>query len=152
MTQHWDAVAATIEEHLTRLGIDQAQLAERSGVSVSSVRELRTNSVQRRRNGHILEALSVAFELHPRHLAAVAAGHPPPARDDPMGSTDRLSRIENRISEIAAQVDAISAQVTEIIALFALHSPRRGPELSTQLEDDGQRTVMTTESSSACQE
>jgi len=131
VTQHWDAVAATIEEHITRLGLDTSRLADRAHVSISIVRELRTNSVQRgRRDGRILQALSVALELHPRHLSAIAAEYPPPARDDPIGYTDRLNRIERRISEIAARVDAISAQVTEIFALFERHPPRRDPELS----------------------
>jgi hypothetical protein len=124
VTPHWDAVAATIEEHVTRLGLDTSRLADRAHISISIVRELRHNSVQRRRYGRILQALSIALELHPRHLSAVAAGHPPPARHDPIGSTDRLTGIENHIREIAAQVDVISAQVGEMVALVrARHSP-----------------------------
>jgi hypothetical protein len=122
---HWAAVAATIEEHMTRLGLDQTQLARRSAVSVSIVRELQYNTVQRRRDGRILQALSTALELHPRHLAAIATGHPPPGRNDPVGSTDRLTRIENRISEIAAQVDAINGHISELIDLVTRHPPRR---------------------------
>jgi hypothetical protein len=118
VTQHWDAVAATIQEHMTRLGLDQTQLADRAHVSQSIVRELQYNTVQRsRRDGGILQALSVALELHPRHLSAVAAGHLPPARDDPAGATDRLTRIEHSLNEIAAQVDGMNAQITEIIVL-----------------------------------
>ena len=35
MTQDWAAVATTIGEHLTKLGLNQTRLAERSGVSPS---------------------------------------------------------------------------------------------------------------------
>ena len=125
VTQHWDVVAATIQEHMTRLGIDQTQLAARSGVSVSILRELRTNSVQRRRDGRILQSLSVALDLHPRHLSALAVGHPPPASDEPVGSTDRLTRIENRINEIVARVEATNAQIRKIIALSRHGQPPR---------------------------
>lgn len=125
MTLHWALVAATIQERMVRLGLDQTQLADRSGVSVSIVRELRTNSVQRRRDGRVLRALSVALELHPDYLSAVVAGHPPPARDDPSGSTDRLTRIEQRINEVVAQVQATNAQIREIIALSRHGKPPR---------------------------
>lgn len=125
MAPHWGAVARTIEEHITRLGLDQARLAERSGVSVTTVRELRTNSVQRRRDGRTLQALSAALELHPRHLSAVAAGHLPPLRDHPAGETDRLTRVERRLNDIAARVDAINSRVTQVIDLARRSNPPR---------------------------
>ena len=47
---------------------------ERSNIALSIVREIRNNTVQRRRSGRTLEALSVALGWHPRHLAAVLLG------------------------------------------------------------------------------
>ena len=115
MTQDWAAVAATIDEHITRLGLDTSRLADRSGVSVSIVRELRHNAVQCRRDGRVLHALSIALELHPRHLSAVAAGHPPPSPADPPASADQFTRIEARLDELATQMGAVQAQLTTII-------------------------------------
>jgi len=125
MTQDWAAVAATIDEHITRLGLDTSRLADRSGVSVSIVRELRHNAVQCRRDGRVLHALSIALELHPRHLSAVAAGHPPPAPDDPIGATDRLTRIEHLITDIADQVRAMNTTITA--AIHAAQNRQTGP-------------------------
>lgn len=115
MTEDWAAVAATIEEHMTRVGVNQRELAERAGVALSIVRELRHNTVQRHRNGRTLEAISVALDLHPRHLSAVAAGHPPPTPTDPTASTDQLTRIEARLDEMATQLGAVQTQLTTII-------------------------------------
>ena len=67
MKQDRAAAAATIEEHLARVGLDQRELAERAGVALSIVRELRHNTVQRRRNVRTLEALSVALGLDSGH-------------------------------------------------------------------------------------
>ena len=115
MTEDWAAVSETIEEHMARLGINQRQLAERSGVALSIVRELRHNTVQRRRNGRTLEAISVALDLHPRHLSAVVAGHPPPSTEDAATSADQLARIEARLDDLAARMGAMDAKITMIV-------------------------------------
>jgi hypothetical protein len=115
LTEDWAAVAATIEEHMTSVGVNQRELAERAGVALSIVRELRHNTVQRHRNGRTLEAISVALDLHPRHLSAVAAGHPPPAPTDPTAATDQLSRIEARLDELATRMGAIDTKMAMII-------------------------------------
>src|SRR5438552_2541540 len=65
----WAAVASAIEVRMAELGLNHRELAERAGVALSTVRELRHNTVQRRRSGRTLEALSVALGLHPRHLS-----------------------------------------------------------------------------------
>jgi transcriptional regulator with XRE-family HTH domain len=125
VTQHWNAVAATIDEYMIRLGLDTPQLADRAHVSCSTIRELRHNTVQRRRDGRILQALSTALELDPRHLAAVAAGHPPPTRNNPTSATDRLTRIEQCLNEIAAQVNSMNAAIA--VAIRAAQDRQTGP-------------------------
>ncbi len=117
MKQDWAAVAATIEEHLARVGLDQRGLAERAGVALSIVRELRRNTVQRRRNVRTLEALSVALGLDSRHLSAVAAGHPPPTLDVLTAATAadiyrQLATISERLNELVLRMDVLDAKIT----------------------------------------
>lgn len=120
MSEDWAAVARTINERVTALGLTQRELAQRAHVALSIVRELRHNTVQRRRSGRTLEALSVALGLHPRHLAAVLLGQRPPQPTDPIdyyadGVPGRLAAIEDRLTEIAARLDKMDANLTVVI-------------------------------------
>jgi hypothetical protein len=120
VAEDWTAVGKAISERLTELGLNQRELAERSHVALSVVRELRHNTVQRRRSGRTLEALSVALGWHPRHLAAVALGHTPPQPGDPIdytgdGVPGRLAAIEDRLDLIADRLDELNANLTAVI-------------------------------------
>lgn len=120
MSDDWAAVARAISERLTEMGLNQRELAERAHVALSIVREIRHNTVQRRRAGRTLEALSVALGWHPRHLAAVLVGHQPPAPTDPVdyagdGVPGRLAAIEDRLSEIAERLDEVNANLAKLI-------------------------------------
>ena len=74
MSEDWAAVAQAISQRMAELGINQRQLIERSQVSKATVGELYHNSAQRRPSARTLEALSMALEWHPQHLAAVLNG------------------------------------------------------------------------------
>jgi hypothetical protein len=120
VSDDWPAVARAISERLTELGLNQRELAERAHVALSIVRELRHNTVQRRRAGRTLEALSVALGWHPRHLAAVLVGNRPPSPGDPVdyggdGVPGRLAAIEDRLSEIAERLDELNANLAKVI-------------------------------------
>lgn len=120
MSDDWAAVARAISERLTELGLNQRELAERAHVALSIVRELRHNTVQRRRAGRTLEALSVALGWHPRHLAAVLVGHQPPAPGDPVdyagdGVPGRLAAIESRLDQIAERLEELNANLAKVI-------------------------------------
>src|ERR687894_1090639 len=84
VSEDWAAVAEAISQRMTELGINQAELIERSQVSKATVGELYHNSAQRRRSARTLEALSVALGWHPRHLHAVLFGQTPPDPNDPV--------------------------------------------------------------------
>jgi hypothetical protein len=72
-------------------------------------------TVQRRRSGRTLEALSVALGWHPRHLASVLLGLTPPAPNDPVdlagdsvpASEDQLHEINKRLEEMHANLAAV---------------------------------------------
>nr|WP_221219896.1 XRE family transcriptional regulator [Prauserella isguenensis] len=98
---------------MNELGLRQRDLADRSHVSQAIVREIQHRTVERRRSARTLEALSLALEWHPGHLAAVLAGRKPLAPgetgDD---ATDkilsRLGAIEGRLDEITARLDELT--------------------------------------------
>src|ERR687894_2274559 len=96
VSEDWAAVAEAISQRMTELGINQAELIERSQVSKATVGELYHNSAQRRRSARTLEALSVALGWHPRHLHAVLSGDDPPDHANPaaLPVVERLAAIE----------------------------------------------------------
>jgi transcriptional regulator with XRE-family HTH domain len=119
VSEDWSAVAKAINERLTELGLNQRELSERSNIALSIVREIRNNTIQRRRSGRTLEALSVALGWHPRHLAAVLLGLTPPAPNDPVDLTGdsiptRLAAIEDQLHEMAKRLEEMSANLTTV--------------------------------------
>jgi transcriptional regulator with XRE-family HTH domain len=116
--EDWPSVSQAINERLTELGLNQRELAERSNIALSIVREIRNNTVQRRRSGRTLEALSVALGWHPRHLAAVLLSLTPPAPNDPTDPAGdsvhaRLSAIEEQLHEITKHLDEIQRAIRD---------------------------------------
>ena len=112
MSEDWAAVAQAISQRMTELGINQRELIERSQVSKATVGELYHNSAQRRRSARTLEALSMALEWHPRHLAAVLESQRVPDLGEPVSRSDddipgRLAAIEYRLAQIETQLGAI---------------------------------------------
>jgi transcriptional regulator with XRE-family HTH domain len=112
VAQDWAAVAQAISQRMTELGINQAELVERSRVSKATVGELYHNSAQRRRSARTLEALSMALDWHPQHLIAVLKGQRVPDIGEPVSRSDddvpgRLAAIEYRLAQIETQLGAI---------------------------------------------
>lgn len=129
MAEDWSAVAKAINERMTELGLTQRELAGRSRVALSIVREILHNTVQRRRSGRTLEALSVSLGWHPRHLAAVLLDHTPPAPDDPIdyaGDTvpARLAAIEDHLAEITKRLDEMNANLSTVVDRQRRHDER----------------------------
>ena len=114
------------------IGAAQAQAQQQSGaawaqaaqgigsdVSKAIVSEIQNNTVQRRRSARTLEALSLALDWHPGHLAAVLAGRRPPELGEPTVRSDddvpaRLAVIEYRLAEISQRLDDLSANFTAV--------------------------------------
>jgi len=120
VSEDWSAVSKAINERLTELGLNQRELAQRADVALSIVREIRNNTVQRRRSGRTLETLSVALGWHPRHLAAVLLGNTPPAPGDPVdyagdGVPARLAAIEDQLTEITKRLDEMNANLSTLV-------------------------------------
>jgi transcriptional regulator with XRE-family HTH domain len=139
VSEDWAAVARAISQRVTGLGINQAELIERSQVSKATVGELYHNSAQRRRSARTLEALSLALGWHPQHLVAVLKGQRVPEIDEPVSRSDddipgrlaaieyRLARIETRlgvIDELSDRLKEINASVEAVVRL--VDSNRKG--------------------------
>jgi transcriptional regulator with XRE-family HTH domain len=124
VSEDWAAVAQAISQRMTELGINQAELIDRSQVSKATVGELYHNSAQRRRSARTLEALSMALEWHPQHLVAVLKGKRVPDIGEPVSRSDddvpgRLAAIEYRLAQIEARlgaIDELSDRLAEINA------------------------------------
>jgi hypothetical protein len=118
--ENWPAVAKAISERVNELGLRQRELAERSHVSQAIVRELQHHTVERKRSARTLEALSLALDWHPGHLAAVLAGQTPlkpgetgnPAVDDVV---TRLGAIEDRLQDMTDRLDTMNANLAAMI-------------------------------------
>jgi len=124
VSEDWAAVAQAISQRVTELGINQAELIERSQVSKATVGELYHNSAQRRRSARTLEALSMALGWHPQHLVAVLKGQRVPDIGEPVSRSDddipgRLAAIEYRLAQIEIRlgaIDELSDRLKEINA------------------------------------
>jgi transcriptional regulator with XRE-family HTH domain len=117
--ENWPAVAKAINERMTELGLQQKELASKSGVSLAIVREVQHNVVERRRSARTLEALAVALQWHPQHLLALMHDRKPPAPGEPREDmrdpvTARLAIIEDRLTEITEQLAALRAEVASL--------------------------------------
>jgi DNA-binding Xre family transcriptional regulator len=119
VTEDWAAVAAAISQRLSELGLSQRDLTERANVSKATVHELQHDTVQRRRSTRTLEALSVALDWHPDHLAAVLAARRPPAAGTPRSKPEgdipgRLSAVEDYLREILASIGDVNTRLDEL--------------------------------------
>lgn len=110
MAEDWSAVATAIKSRSRELGIRQRELAEKSQVSQAIIRELENHTVERRRSNRTLEALSIALDWHPGHLAAVLNGRKP-LKPGQTGDTatdtilSRLEAIQDRLEDISERLD-----------------------------------------------
>jgi hypothetical protein len=114
VSEDWAAVSKAINRRMAELGVSQRELIERAQVSKAIVGEIQHNTTQRRRSARTLEALSLALDWHPGHLAAVLAGHRPPAAGEPAPRSaedvpGRLAVIEHQLREIVERLDEIDS-------------------------------------------
>ncbi len=114
MAQKWDAVAAAVRGRMTDLDMTQAELSQRAGLALMTVRELQRNLQPRRRSPRTLAAVSEALGWAPDHLAKVLAGDDPadPDADDPVLA--ELDAIKDQLTVITDRLDAIERQQARV--------------------------------------
>ncbi|MGW1675998.1 helix-turn-helix domain-containing protein [Saccharopolyspora sp. NPDC002376] len=99
---NWDDVARAMGERMEELGITQVDLAHRSGVGATTVKELLWNRTPRRRSGRTLGALSEALGWPQGHLLAVAQGR---ADESAPSLEEQLAEIRTRLDDIERRLD-----------------------------------------------
>jgi hypothetical protein len=131
VTENWAAVATTIQQRMTEIGMQQQELIKRSRVSKTIVTEIQHNNVRRRRSARTLEALSVALAWHPHHLDAVLEGRKPPQIGSPVAIPahdvpSRLAAIDSRLQEIIERIDASRDRLDQLCADLSAAMRRNG--------------------------
>lgn len=102
MDQDWSAVAAALRDRLDEQGMTMTDLATRSGVSLTTVRELVHVLNTRRRQPRTLASLSTALGWPSDHLGSVLRGR---ARAEVGGS--ELDTVRSELDELRQRVEAL---------------------------------------------
>lgn len=118
-TDRWDDVADAINQRMLRLGLTQRALSERSGVSLSTVRELQRGDEHRQRSPRTLAAISDALGWQPDHLQRLADGQvgqlSPPAVESlrDQETLTELHHIRQHLTELNHRVDRLLRRYLE---------------------------------------
>jgi transcriptional regulator with XRE-family HTH domain len=116
VAEDWAAVAAAINERLRELGWQQQQLAERSNVSPSTVREIQRHTVERRRSPRTLESLSVTLGWRPDYLSTVLAGGDGGNGTNGVGTAqDGIESLDDRLREIIRILYDLKSDIATVI-------------------------------------
>ena len=102
MSQDWSAVAVALRDRLDERGMTMTELAARSGVSLTTVRELVHVLNTRRRQPRTLASLSTALGWPAEHLGTVLRGRTlvEPAADD-------LASVRRELRDLRERVEAL---------------------------------------------
>jgi transcriptional regulator with XRE-family HTH domain len=109
---------------MTELPLNQRDLAERSGVSVATIRELQYPSTPRRRSARTLGAISEALEWPEGYLRAVLRGEAAPTGGTPAKPSGDLGLVLSRLDELQGEVRRL-ADAVEHLTTDGAASPER---------------------------
>lgn len=113
-TERWQDVADAINDRMLHLALTQRALSERSGVSLSTLRELQHGVENRRRSARTLAALSDALGWQPDHLQRVAEGEtrqPADTAHRSLRDHETLTepqQIQQNLTELSDRVDRLA--------------------------------------------
>ncbi len=107
--EDWPAVAKAIKDRMDESGTSQKQLAERSGLSTATLREIARGDSDRRRSAGTLAKISEALGWPSGYLLSVAR-HTELTEVKPTesegGADDRLIEEVRAIRELLERIDA----------------------------------------------
>jgi transcriptional regulator with XRE-family HTH domain len=116
VARDWQAVADAINTRLAELEMTQQELATRSGVSVSTLRQLQ-RGVEKRRGERTLADVSEALRLAPGHLAAVADGRaslPVAGEPEDEQALGELPKLRHAVEELSERLEAVERRLAEL--------------------------------------
>ncbi len=113
--EDWAAVADAVNQRMAARRIGQQELADISGVSVSTVRQIQHGGKGRRVQNKTLIALARALDWSDDHLIRVLVDNQ--LSDTPDATTDReilagIDRIEQRLDDVCRRLAAVEELVT----------------------------------------
>jgi len=106
----WAAVARAVNERMRELNITQRELAERSGISPATLREIQQGA-NRQRSRSTLAAISRALrwpEDHLRRISVEGQADEPTAEDAPS-----VASLREELAELRQRVEALEARLGE---------------------------------------
>lgn len=121
--EDWQAVASAINGRMAELPMTQQELAERSKVSVATLRELQYATATRKRSARTLAAISQALGWPDDYLRAVLAGTTPPSGGGSAGRADSSSLVLARLDQLHAEVRRL-ADAVERLAVGVGHADK----------------------------
>ncbi|MET9302320.1 helix-turn-helix transcriptional regulator [Micromonospora aurantiaca] len=121
--EDWQAVASAMNSRMTELPMTQQELAERSKVSVATLRELQHATATRKRSARTLAAISEALGWPDDYLRAVLTGATPPGGSGKAERADSSSLVLARLDQLHAEVRRL-ADAVERIAVDVGHGDK----------------------------
>jgi transcriptional regulator with XRE-family HTH domain len=105
---NWAAVAEAIRNRVAELDVTQKDLAARSGVSESTIRQLMNNYGPRRRARHTLEDISKGLQWPAHYLSRVLDATTESSALDAGGAWHaELAALRSQVTELADRVAAL---------------------------------------------
>ncbi len=114
MAEDWQAVGEAINARMAELPMSQRDLADRSAVSIATIREIQRGSTARRRSARTLGALSEALGWPEGYLRAVLTGRVPPAGSAAEKSDGQLDLVLSRLDQIHGEVRRLAEAVERL--------------------------------------
>jgi transcriptional regulator with XRE-family HTH domain len=106
---HWADVAKVVNDRMNERAITQRELAERSGVSVATLRKIQGGGEQQRTRA-TLANISRALGFSDDYLWRVSQGDTPAA-----GSDDGLTALRADLADLARRVEALESHMTATV-------------------------------------
>ncbi len=107
MGKDWEAVANAINTRLAELDMTQRELAERSGVSAATLRQIQNNYESRRRSPRLLAAISEGLRWPSGHLARVLEGEEATDVEDVEALRSDVQSLREEVSELRERLRAL---------------------------------------------
>lgn len=107
---NWSAVAKVVNERMAERGISQRQLAEISGVSVATLRQIQQGA-DRRRSVVTLGAVSRALGFPEDYLRRVALEASQDSPNDTSRSSTSIAELRTEVEDLRRRVAAIEARL-----------------------------------------
>lgn len=109
----WPAVAKAIRQRMDAKAVTQKELADKSGISTATLREMVREDATRERSAATLRKVSGALDLPEGYLLAVARHEPLPEVLEQPSRTPVPGGVADELRAIRAILERIEARLSE---------------------------------------